>query len=117
MTEQEKLEMNRGTMDSRPFSQKNEQEQREIIRDAVEKYSLSQKAVLTSKEAALYLGISLSKLYKLTCAKEIPHYKPNGKLNYFERQEIETWALRNRIATNAEISNLALSKGRREPWK
>ena len=90
-----------------------EQEKQEIIRAVVDRATLSQKAVLTSQEAAVYLGISLSKLYKLTCAKEIPHYKPNGKLNYFEREEVEAWALRNRIATNAEISDLAQSKLRR----
>ena len=90
-----------------------EQERQDIINAVVDRVSLSQKAVLTSQEAAAYLGISLSKLYKLTCAKEIPHYKPNGKLNYFEREEIEAWALRNRIATNAEISDQAMSKGRR----
>ena len=60
-----------------------------------------------------YLGISLSKLYKLTCTKEIPFFKPCGKMNYFEREEIEAWALRNRIATNAEIKDKAQSLVRR----
>ena len=113
MTEQEKHELVREAMAFDSVAQKSEQAQREMIRRAVEKYSLAQKAVLTSQEAAAYLGISLSKLYKLTCAKEIPFYKPNGKLNYFEREEIEAWALRNRIATNEEIANLAQSKVRR----
>lgn len=90
-----------------------EKEKQEIIQEVTERVALPQKAVLTSQEAAAYLGISLSKLYKLTCAKEIPHYKPNGKLNYFERAEIEAWVLRNRIATNAEISDQAQARARR----
>lgn len=90
-----------------------EQEKKEIIENVAQQVTLSQKAVLTSQEAAAYLGISRSKLYKMTCAKEIPHYKPNGKMNYFERAEIEAWALRNRIATNAEISDMAQSIARR----
>lgn len=73
------------------------EEREEIIREVVKHVTFLQKKVLTSQEAAAYLGISLSKLYKLTCAKEIPHYKPNGKLNYFERAEIEAWALSNKV--------------------
>ena len=42
MTEQEKLEMSRGAMDSRPFSQKNEQEQQEIIRRAGKVFSYAE---------------------------------------------------------------------------
>lgn len=90
-----------------------EKEKQEIVKEVTDKVALSQKPVLTSLEASRYLGISLSRLYKLTCAREIPHYKPNGKMNYFEREEIEAWALRNRIATNAEISDKAQSMTRR----
>ena len=90
-----------------------EKEKQEIIQEVAGQITLSQKPVLTSQEASRYLGISLSKLYKLTCKKEIPFYKPNGKLNYFEREEIEAWALRNRIATNAEISDQAQARARR----
>lgn len=90
-----------------------EQEKQEIINEVAERVALSQKSVLTSQEASAYLGISLSKLYKLTMEKKIPHYKPNGKLNYFERAEIEAWALQNRIATNSEISDLAQVRARR----
>ena len=61
------------------------------------------KPVLTSNEAAAYLGISMSSLYKLTMRREIPHFKPCGKIIYFNREELEAWAQRNRIATNEEI--------------
>jgi len=87
----------------------NEDEKEQIVKELAERVALTQKAVLTSEEVARYLGISLSRLYKLTSAKEIPHYKPNGKINYFERAEIEAWALRNRIATNAEINEKAMA--------
>lgn len=90
-----------------------QEEKQEIIQEVSERVALSQKAVLTSQEVATYLGISLSKLYKLTCERAIPFYKPNGKLNYFERAEIEAWALRNRIATNAELSDHAQARARR----
>ena len=36
------------------------------------------KEVLTSDEAAKYMGVSKSYLYKLTMRQQIPHYKPSG---------------------------------------
>ena len=67
------------------------------------------KEVLTSDEAAQYMGISKSYLYKLTMRQEIPHYKPMGKMCYFNRLELEAWLQANRIASNDEISQKAQS--------
>ena len=68
----------------------------------------TQKEVLTSDEAARYMGVSKSNLYKLTMTKQIPHYK-TGKLCYFNRQELERWLQSNRIATGEELSQKAQS--------
>ena len=57
------------------------------------------KEVLTSDEAARYMGISKSYLYKLTMRQKIPHYKPMGKMCYFNRAELENWLQNNRVAT------------------
>ena len=65
------------------------------------------KEVLTTDEAARYLGISKSYLYKLTMRREIPHYKPMGKMCFFNRQELESWLQSNRVATATEISDEA----------
>jgi len=65
------------------------------------------KEVLTSAEAARYLGISKSYLYKLTMTRAIPHYKPLGKLCYFNREELEKWLQANRVATADEIADRA----------
>ena len=46
------------------------------------------KEVLTSDEAARYLGISKSYLYKLTMQQKIPHYKPMGKKSSRRRKLI-----------------------------
>lgn len=75
--------------------------------------SICQKQVLTSREAAAYLGISLSHLYKLTMRQEIPHYKPEGKLLYFDLNEVEAWARRNRIASATELEEQALNRCRK----
>lgn len=67
----------------------------------------TQKEVLTSDEAARYLGVSKSCLYKWTMERTIPHYKPNGKMCYFNRKEVEAWLQSNRIATADEINQQA----------
>jgi len=65
------------------------------------------KEVLTSAEAAKYMGISMSYLYKLTMRQQIPHYKPMGKMCYFNRAELEQWLQSNRVSTSTEISQQA----------
>ena len=67
------------------------------------------KEVLTSDETAAYLGISKSYLYKLTMRRQIPNYKPMGKMCYFNRLELEQWLQSNRVATDSEISQKAQS--------
>ena len=75
------------------------------------------KEVLTSDEAARYLGISKSYLYKLTMQQKIPHFKPLGKMCYFNREELERWLQTNRVATDDEIGqkaqNYCMKKGAR----
>lgn len=65
------------------------------------------KEVLTTEEAAAYMGMRKSYLYKLTMNKKIPHYKPMGKVVYFQRKELEAWLLSNRVATDEELSEKA----------
>ena len=65
---------------------------------------LTTKKVLTFDEAARYMGMSKSCLYKMTSQKIVPHYKPNGKMIFFEREEIEKWILRSKIyVKNTEL--------------
>jgi len=42
-------------------------------------------------EAAQYLSISQSTLYKLTYQRKIPAHKPSGKLLYFFKHELDEW--------------------------
>ena len=56
------------------------------------------KEVLTSEEAARYMGVKVSYLYKLTMRGEIPHYTPGGKKCYFRRSELERWLTANGCA-------------------
>ena len=65
------------------------------------------KEVLTSDEAAKYMGVSKSYLYKLTMRQQVPHYKPMGKMCYFNRLELEQWLQSNRVSTSTEINQQA----------
>ncbi len=82
---------------------------------------IAQKRVLTLKEAATYSGRSISNLYKLTSTGAIPHSKPEGKVVYFDRLELEEWLLRNPVKTVAKIEMEAATRvalgGRKERVK
>lgn len=75
-----------------------QEEIKEIANEVVNNTIFCTKEVLTSDEAAAYMGISKSYLYKLTMKKLIPHYKPMGKMCYFNRKELESWLQSNRVA-------------------
>jgi excisionase family DNA binding protein len=56
---------------------------------------LQTKTVFSPKEAASYMGISQSTLYKMTSGGIVPFSKPNGKLLYFSRTALDNWLLSN----------------------
>lgn len=68
----------------------------------LENLCLATKEVLNLKEAAIYLGVSNSFLYKLTSKGDIAFYKPAGKLIYFEKQHLLEWARSNKNNSNAD---------------
>ena len=49
------------------------------------------KRLLSTEEAAVFLGMTLSGLRRLTHKKLIPYYKPNGKNMYFDVKELIAW--------------------------
>ena len=65
------------------------------------------KNVHSFDEASKFLNLSKSYLYKLTSGNLIPHYKPQGKMLYFEKVELEAWLRQNPIKTQAQIEQEA----------
>lgn len=57
---------------------------------------------LTAPEAANFLGIAKSYLYKLVMYRSIPFYKPTQRRLLFDRDELEQWLLSTRVDTAAE---------------
>ena len=68
----------------------------------LENLVLHSKNVLSFEEASSFLNLSKSYLYKLTSGNLIPHYKPQGKMLYFEKTELEAWLRQNPIRTQAQ---------------
>lgn len=61
------------------------------------------KEVLTLEEAAEYLQLSKSCLYKMTSSKEISHYVPGGKKIYFRRTELDNWVFNSKVTPSSEF--------------
>lgn len=68
---------------------------------------MTNKPVLSVAEAATYTGLTESYLYKLTSKQDIPHFKPRGKMIYFNREELDEWLQQNRVKSNREIEQAA----------
>lgn len=65
------------------------------------------KEVLTVEEAAKFMGMARSSLYKMTSDQTIPFYRPNGKMIFFEKTDILSWIRKNRVSSREEIEEEA----------
>ena len=63
--------------------------------ESLENDQYMMKDVFTVPEACKFLELSQSQLYKLTSKLKIPHYKPRGKIVYFDKKELLEWVKRN----------------------
>ena len=70
----------------------------------IEETLYSTKDILNMKEVSQYLDISQSLLYKLTCNGEIPHFKPRGKMIFFEKKVLVEWIKQNPSYVSKETS-------------
>ena len=93
----------------------NEQEKVEVLRNlellnkqVSELINLQRKVVsgydyLSANELALMLGESIKTIYARVHQRQIPYYKPGGKLLLFKLDEIKEWIKSGRHATIEEI--------------
>ena len=65
---------------------------------------LQTKNVLTTKEAALYLGISVPTLRKLRRNKKIVSYQPSRKV-FYKREELDDWLLKSKQSDESAIES------------
>lgn len=95
-----------------------EEVQKQVIEELANNVIFCTKKILTAEEAARYMGISMSHLYKLTMRMEVPHSKPFGKMLYFDREDLELWLMSAKHSSNTQISQQAqlhcMQKGGRQ---
>ena len=72
-----------------------------------ENESNSERGLMTTTEAAHYLGVKPSYLYKMMMRRAIPYYKPGGKLCFFSRDDLDAWLTSIRIKSQNEIESEA----------
>lgn len=65
----------------------------------------SERNLMTTTEAARYLGLKPSYLYKMMMRRAIPYYKPGGKLCFFAKEDLDAWMKRVRVKSQEEIDS------------
>jgi excisionase family DNA binding protein len=77
--------------------------------DAIQEHLLSGKHLpkpLDANQAAEYLSISISSLYKLTSSRGIKYYK-TGKRLYFKQKDLDNYLFKIEMMTQEEIEEKA----------
>ena len=67
----------------------------------------NERDLMTTTEAARYLGLKPSYLYKLMMRRAIPYSKPGGKLCFFAKADLDAWLTRVRVKSQSEIDSEA----------
>ena len=68
-------------------------------------------APMTVEQAADFLGLSVSYIYRLTSERRIPHFKSQGgKRTYFDPDDLRAWAYGRRVATEEDIDQEAVTR-------
>jgi excisionase family DNA binding protein len=67
------------------------------------------KEILTIKEAAAYIGVSVGGMHQYIYNGKIPCYKPTGPKGnvYFKKSELDGFMLRNKKCADYEVSEKA----------
>lgn len=66
-----------------------------------------QKTIFNVEELCEYTGFKKAYVYVLVHKGLIPYSKPNGKLLFFEKEEIDSWLLQNKSKSVGQIEQEA----------
>jgi excisionase family DNA binding protein len=70
-----------------------------------------QKEILNLQEAASFLCIAKSTMYKLTHRGQIKFHKPSGKIILFRRDDLISWVERNNPSETNQLNSKNVSNG------
>lgn len=68
------------------------------------------KEFLSLREAAEYLDMSKSSIYKLTSGRSINFAKPNGGKIYFNKEDLDQWVEKNKFLSKENIRNQSIKQ-------
>lgn len=74
-----------------------------FLKKEIKLRNLYRKRYLLISEAATITGVSKSFIQKLVASRQIPHSKPNGKLIFIHRRDLETFLSKNYISSDEEL--------------
>ena len=78
--------------------------------DKLEIICYAAKEVLNLEEAADFLGVAKSTLYKMTHLNQLPYFKPAGKLIFFEKKDLLDWVRGVKVMSEEEIRTEAANR-------
>ena len=78
--------------------------------DKLENICYAAKEVLNLEEAADFLGVAKSTLYKMTHLNQLPYVKPAGKLIFFEKKALLDWVRGVKEMSEEEIRTEAANR-------
>ena len=80
--------------------------QRQTNITASQQKQSSENEIMNLSQAATYMSLSKSTMYKHTSTREIPHFK-RGKRVYFKKTDLDEWLTKNKIISREEIEQKA----------
>jgi len=80
----------------------------EDIEKVLKELVVTQKKVLNSTEAAIYLHHTRGHIYRLISREDLPYFRPKGTRLYFKRKELEYWRLTRQHPIKAKAKKIVL---------
>jgi len=86
------------------------------ILSSIESLLRTQKTTFNLDDLCSYTGLSKSAVYKLTQRRLIPYSKPNSKIIFFKKDDVDAYLLSNPIDTQEEVEKIATNYILRNKW-
>ena len=80
------------------------------IKEFIFKQSLVNKEIMNLSEAAFYMNVSKSFIYKLTFNNEITFHKPRAKLIFFKKSDLDEFMLGNKVPSHPKAGQIPIPK-------
>lgn len=77
-----------------------------VLKREVKKSNLFRKRFYTMQEASIVAGVSLSFIQKLVASNLIAHSRPNGKLIFIRRRDLEAFLMKNYVYTSDDMDTI-----------